>query len=100
MSDSEADEIEMIASRDLVYHVWEPQEIAARVYTDSAVVRYRATIENTAFGTPMALSLFWHTDAYAKRNGRWQVVWSQATGVVSGRPKDLAAFWKVVPGTW
>lgn len=25
---------------------------------------------------------YWHTDAYKKCDGRWQVVWSQATGIV------------------
>ena len=26
---------------------------------------------------------YWFTDAYEKREGRWQIVWSQVTGIVS-----------------
>jgi hypothetical protein len=25
---------------------------------------------------------YWFTDAYEKRDGRWQIVWSQGTGIV------------------
>jgi hypothetical protein len=35
------------------------------------------TRRKTGQRTP--LRSFWHTDVYEKRNGRWQVVWSQAT---------------------
>ena len=24
---------------------------------------------------------YWHTDGYERRDGRWQVVWSQATRI-------------------
>ena len=30
-------------------------------------------------GQRTPLRSFWHTDVYEKRDGRWQVVWSQAT---------------------
>jgi hypothetical protein len=70
-----------IASGDIDYLVWEPDSIEVRLYGDGAVIRYRARLEIVAFGQPMPLSQFWHTDAYEKRDGQWQVVWSQATEI-------------------
>jgi hypothetical protein len=64
---------------DMVYEVFEAaSEIAVRTYRDAAVVRYRARIE--VHGDDWRDGgLFWHTDLYEKRDGRWQAVWSQAT---------------------
>jgi hypothetical protein len=31
-----------------------------------------------------AAMICWHTDCYRRRDGRWQVVWSQATRIESG----------------
>ena len=32
-------------------------------------------------GHETGLRQLWHTDLYEKNNGRWQVVWSQATTI-------------------
>jgi hypothetical protein len=32
-------------------------------------------------GEPMELARYWHMDVYEQRDGRWQVVWSQATQI-------------------
>jgi hypothetical protein len=70
----------MIASGELRYLVWEPGEIAVRLHgPDAAVIRYRSVIEGVVGGRPIPRGRYWHTDAYERRGGRWQVVWSQAT---------------------
>jgi Domain of unknown function (DUF4440) len=72
-----------IASGQVDYIVWEPEEIVVRVHGDAAVIRYRARLQNVVRGQENPLGHFWHMDAYEKRNGRWQVVWSQATQIQS-----------------
>ena len=70
-----------IASGELDYLVWEPGEIEVRRYGDGAVIRYQARAQATFAGQKTPLRRFWHTDVYEKRDGRWQVVWSQATQI-------------------
>jgi uncharacterized protein (TIGR02246 family) len=74
----------MIQSGELKYLVWEPAEIAVRIYQDSASLRYRARIENLVRGQKISLREYWHTDVYEKRSGRWQVVYSHATEIRDG----------------
>ena len=58
------------------YTEWKPvSPIRVRVHDDSAVIRYESEIE--LHGTR---GHYWHTDLYEKRNGQWQIVWSQTTG--------------------
>ena len=46
-------------------------------------MRFQARI---AIGQGQAFDgLFWHTDYYEWRGGRWQAVWSQATRVLGSR---------------
>jgi hypothetical protein len=66
----------MLASGELRYVVWEPDDMAVRVYRDSAVLRYQTTIE-----TAVKRGRYWHIDLYESRDGPWQVVWSQATEI-------------------
>jgi phage baseplate assembly protein W len=78
---SKQDYIGGIASGDLVYHVFEPaSDIAVRLYGNAAAVRYQARIE-IRFSDQRDSGVFWHTDIYEKRDGRWQAVWSQATRI-------------------
>jgi hypothetical protein len=61
------------------YVVFEPiSEISVLMLGDGAAVRYRARIQVRYAGGEDA-GQFWHTDIYARRDGRWQVVWSHAT---------------------
>lgn len=66
----------------LRYLRWEPGDMAVRMATDMAVIRYRATLELDAgdgHGTPFQC---WHIDTYELNGeGLWQVVWSQATAI-------------------
>lgn len=55
--------------------------IEVRVYSDIALIRYRSQIEIIVQGLRYPRGRYWHTDAYEKRDGRWQVIWSHATGI-------------------
>jgi hypothetical protein len=75
--------LDEIASGEIDYRVWEPEEIVVRLYGSAALIRYRARIEITVAGQEHAPVQTWHTDSYELRDGRWQVVWSQATAIRS-----------------
>ncbi len=78
---SKADYLGGIASGELRYTRFEPaSDIAVRVYEDAAAVRYQVRID-IDFAGGHDSGLFWHTDIYEKRDGRWQAVWSQATRI-------------------
>ena len=71
-----------IASGQLDYLIWEPESpIEVRLYGRAAVIRYRSQLEIVVKGEKVPLDRHWHTDTYEKRDGRWQVVWSQATRI-------------------
>ena len=61
--------------REPFYAGWEASEMSFRISSDMAIVRYKAKLK---FPSGKAI-LCWHTDAYEKRDGHWQAVWSQAT---------------------
>lgn len=71
-----------VASGDVDYLVWEPiAEIAVRLYgLNTAIIRYQSQIDIIVFGEKDSIHA-WHTDLYEKREGQWQVVWSQATEI-------------------
>lgn len=72
--------IQSITAGGLDYAEWKPvSPIDVRVYGVGAVIRYKSMIRISSGFGGSALP-FWHTDVYEKRNGTWQVVWSQATG--------------------
>jgi len=59
-----------------------PGEIEVRFYGNAAVIRYPADLKIKVRALPNApAGRFWHTDVYEKRDGRWQVAWSQATQI-------------------
>ena len=60
------------------YASWECGPMQVRHTPAMAMVRYAARITFPSGGVVEC----WHTDSYEKRNGRWQVVWSQATEIV------------------
>jgi hypothetical protein len=71
-----------IASGTINYVVFEPDSaIAVRLYGGAAVIRYRSLLEIVREGQQTPLRQYWHTDSYERRDGRWQVVWSQATAI-------------------
>jgi hypothetical protein len=70
-----------IASGYLHYLVWEPEAVEIRLHGQIAAIRYQSQLEAIAGGQQEALKRYWHMALYEKRNGRWQVVWSQATAI-------------------
>jgi hypothetical protein len=70
-----------VASGALDYVEWEPEEIRVRLYSESAVIRYKAHLKVSLNGSAGRSVTLWHTDLYEKRKGQWQIVWSQATQV-------------------
>lgn len=79
---SKAEYLGGIASGVINYLVWEPGAIAVRLHDRVAFLRYQAHAEIIVAGQHMPLRRQWHTDLYEWRDGRWQVVWSQATAIV------------------
>lgn len=71
-----------IASGAVHYLAWEPDSpIEVRMYGEVALMRYRAQIEIVVQGQKHPRAPYWFTDAYEKRDGKWQIVWSQGTGI-------------------
>jgi hypothetical protein len=71
----------MIDRGEFTYDVFEPaSEIAVRIFHDAAAVRYQARIAARWSGGSDQ-GLYWHTDLYELREGRWQAVWSHATRI-------------------
>ena len=78
---SKAQYLGAIESGNLVYGAWDPRQIEVRLYGDAAALRYQASLEVIFGPHHMPRADHWHTDLYEKRDGAWQVVWSQATQV-------------------
>jgi Domain of unknown function (DUF4440) len=79
--------LDAVGTGDLDYLTFSPvSEIRVRVHGDSAMVRYKSRIDVRSVDTGRVTHYAWHTDLYERREGRWQVVWSQATPV--GRLPD------------
>jgi hypothetical protein len=70
-----------IGSGEIDYLFWEPDSIAVRLYDEAAVIRYPSHLEIVVQGRHVPRQRYWHTDLYERRDGRWQVVWSQATQI-------------------
>ena len=74
-----------IAAGEIAYLVWEPGAMEVKFYGAAAAIRYQAELRIKVKALPDAPSgRFWHTDLYERRNGAWQVVWSQATQIQRG----------------
>lgn len=77
---TKADYLESIASGQITYRVFEPDSaIEVRLHDTAAVIRYRSRLEVGSGEDHMPPARSWHTDLYEIRDGRWQIVWSQAT---------------------
>ncbi len=73
-----------VVSGEVDYLVWEPEEIQALVRGDAGCLRYWSTIHMRFKDQEAPPGRYWHTDYYENREGRWQVVWSQATEAAPG----------------
>lgn len=75
--------LDAIESGDLDYTAWDPGPIVVRLYGKVAVIRYEDQRFTLAWkGVSIRGGKVMHTDLYEKRNGLWQAVWSQASGVL------------------
>ena len=63
--------------------------ISVRVYGDNAVARVKLRFKVVAHGQTVQHG-GWTTDLFERRDGRWQVVWSQSTAI----PNHLDLFIK------
>ena len=64
-----------------VYSVLEPASaIDVRLYGAGAVVTYQSRVDLLSGGNRIT-GIGWHTEVYERRDGRWQLVWSQTTQV-------------------
>lgn len=71
-----------VAAGDIDYLVFEPvSEIEVRFYGQAAALRYISQIDIEVTGIGTVSHEVWHTYVYEKRNGQWQAVWEQATGI-------------------
>jgi Domain of unknown function (DUF4440) len=79
---SKAEYLADVASGAVHYLVFEPiSPIEVRLYGDAAAIRYQSHIDIIVGGEHLEPNLYWHTDTYECRDGRWQAVWSQATRI-------------------
>ncbi|CAN7605068.1 nuclear transport factor 2 family protein [Bradyrhizobium sp. LjRoot220] len=78
---SKAEYLGAVASGQIRYLLWEPGDIAVRLYAASTLIRYRARLEVVFGGHKVPPGDYWHTDAYEYRDQQWMVVWSQATAI-------------------
>ena len=71
-----------VAAGAIDYRMFEPiSEVNVRLYGQAAAVRYLAHIDVVVAGLGRFDQDVWVTYVYERREGRWQVVWEQATGV-------------------
>lgn len=80
---SKAQYLGAIAAGALIYAAWDPQPIEVRLHGEVAAIRYRSSLEVSFGSHHMPRAEYWHTDLYEKRDGAWQVMWSQATEIRS-----------------
>ena len=78
---SKATYLGRLESGEVDYQVWDVDSITVRMYKDVAVIRYVdkdfKVFVNGEFAWDGQVK---HTNVYEKRNGQWQIVWSQASG--------------------
>jgi Domain of unknown function (DUF4440) len=70
-----------VAAGVIDYRVFEPvSRIAVRRSGDMAALRYKVSFDLVAAGTRV-IHKGWITELWQRGNGRWQIVWEQATAI-------------------
>lgn len=86
---SRQDYMDAVDAKNIDYLVFEPvSPIAVRLSGDSAALRYRVSFDLIVGGDTRVTHQGWITELYERRQGRWQIVWEQATAI----PNDLGLF--------
>ena len=72
-----------LASGQLDYVAWEAGDITVKLYGNAAVIRYRDNRFDVNSGNNVVhRGPMYHTNVYERRGRDWQIVWSQASGVI------------------
>lgn len=79
-----------IESGYLDYKQWDFNDASVKLYRNIALIRYSDT-EFCVFqdGELACTTLLTHTNLYKKQKGKWQIVWSQASGEISTENDSL-----------
>jgi len=72
------------------YKQWDFNDASVKHYRNIALIRYSDT-EFCVFqdGELACTTLLTHTNLYEKRNGKWKIVWSQASGEITTENDSL-----------
>lgn len=72
-----------LESGQLDYVAWEAGDITVKLFGNAAVIRYRDKQFDVNSGNNVVhRGPMYHTNVYERREGQWQIVWSQASGVI------------------
>lgn len=72
-----------LQSGQLDYVAWDAGEITVKLFGNAAVIRYRDNRFDVNSGSNVVhRGPMYHTNLYERRGGQWQIVWSQASGIV------------------
>ena len=83
------DYMEAIEAGVIDYLVFEPASpITVRLSGDSAALRFQAHFDLVVGGDTRVTHRGWITELYERREGRWRIVWEQATAI----PNDVDLF--------
>ena len=78
---SRSEYLSQVESGQLDYTVWQPGEMAIRLYDGAAVIRYEDRAFQAQFdGQVVSRGRLYHTNLYENHDGNWQIVWSHASG--------------------
>lgn len=81
---SKTEYVGQIESGQIDYVAWDAGEITVRLYGDAAVIRYRdLRFDVDVQGKPVHRGPMVHTNLYERRGGQWQIIWSQASGIIT-----------------
>ena len=74
-----------VANGTVDYLRWEPGPIMVRQNGRMAAIRYKSTVDMITRGERRPTREAWNTGLYEHRDGRWQIVWFQATELATAR---------------
>lgn len=73
----------VLQSGQLDYVAWDAGEIAVKLFGNAAVIRYLDNRFDVNSGSNVVhRGPMYHTNLYERRGGQWQIVWSQASGII------------------
>jgi hypothetical protein len=79
---SREDYMDAVEAGVIDYLVFKPASaIAVRLSGDSAALRFQVSFDLVVGGDTHVTHQGWITELYERRDGRWQIVWEQATAI-------------------